>query len=160
MTRPLVAVLFAALTAPAMAAPQSSMKPPANPIFEIDKLDTRADAPQQKVQLWSDGAWSFYETVKGASTRNSTGKLDADQLKQARADLAAATWKTTSVIHCMMATTSSTAFKVDGKVVFTAHACNGVKLDDASSKALDDLQQLLASAWPKDAASPGSAAKP
>jgi hypothetical protein len=154
MTKHLVYLfLVTSLTTPVLAEPAQTQAP----IFEIEKHDARADQPQQTVKLWRTGAWSFEETVKSKPTSSASGKLDDAQLKQARADLAAATWKTTPVIHCMMATNSSTTFKADGKVVFTLHACNEVKLDDASAKSLADLQTLLAPAWPKTGSSGSNA---
>lgn len=153
MQKLFVTLLIAVATASAIAAPaDSGMAAPPRPIFEIDRNDMTAHAPQQTVMLYSSGAWTFTETVDAKTTNTRSGTLGDDPLKQARADLTAAKWTQTPVIHCMARTSKSTTYKVDGKSVFTAMMCNSSKLDDASAKSLTDLEQLLASAWTKPAA--------
>src|SRR5580698_3530166 len=103
MTRFAILLLATAIAAPAAA--DVAPRQPVAPIFEIDKLDTRADVPQQTVKLWRTGAWTFEETSKGKTTASSSGNLTDVQLKQVRVDLGAATWKSKPVIHCMARTT-------------------------------------------------------
>lgn len=152
MTPRLALVLLATVIA-APAAADVAPRQPVAPIFEIDKVDSRADIPQQTVKLWRTGAWTFEETTKGKTTASANGTLTDVQLKQARVDLGAATWKTTSGIHCMARGTASTLYKVDGKQVWAAMMCAPTKLDATSQASLDDLQKLLAVAWPADTGS-------
>lgn len=159
MTR-CVAVALAAALASSILDPAAASASPTRPILEIDKLDRKSERPQQTVLLFTNGDWMFTETVHDKVTRTSTGKLDAHALAQAKADLAAATWKQTTVRHCMAFTTASTVYTVGGKVVFTARMCNPVTLDDASAKARDDLDTLLATAWPPPVQAPTPAPAP
>jgi hypothetical protein len=150
MTR-CVAVALAAALASSILDPAAASASPTRPILEIDKLDRKSERPQQTM---------FTETVHDKVTRTNTGKLDAHALAQAKADLAAAMWKQTTVRHCMAFTTASTVYTVGGKVVFTARMCNPVTLDDASAKARDDLDTLLATAWPPPVQAPTPAPAP
>ena len=56
----------------------------------------------------------------------------------------------TAKIKCMAMSPRYTAYKANGKPVFEAHVCGGQTLDDDSNKAVQDLEQQLAPAFPKD----------
>jgi hypothetical protein len=146
------ALLVLLLAATASAQPEkTSCKPTGAPIFEIDRRDTANPKFVQAAKLYASGAWTFEETdAAGKSAGTGSGCLSADAIKAIQAELTAAKWKvTTAKIKCMAMSPHYTAYKAGGKDVFESHVCGGKTLDEASQKALDDLEKQLAVAFPK-----------
>ncbi len=149
----LLAVLAVLVVSPtlALAEPKPACEAKGTPIFEIDRKDTSQPKWQQAVKLYASGAWAFDETsAEGKQAKTDTGCLAADAMKTIKDELAAAKWKiTVAKIKCMAISPRFTVYKANGKDVFEAHVCGGKNLDDASQKAVDDLEKQLAVAFPK-----------
>ena len=45
--------------------------------------------------------------------------------------------------HCMAKSLNYTVYKIGGKAMFTSHVCGNDTLDDADSKRLAEITQLL-----------------
>jgi len=119
------------------------------PIFEIDHSAIKdAKVPTSATQVFDSGAWRTTGSDEtGKATTPQTGCLGKDVLDKLRADLKAASWKITHhKIHCMMVAQTFTVYKAGGKQVWTAKACNADALDDASTKALADIETQLVAA--------------
>jgi len=119
------------------------------PIFEIDHAAIKgAKVPLSQTQIFESGAWKTTGTDEtGKAITPQTGCLAKDVMDKLRADLKAATWKVThNKIHCMMVAQTYTVYKAAGKPVWTAKACSPDSLDDASTKAIADIETQLVSA--------------
>jgi hypothetical protein len=119
------------------------------PIVEIDHdIIKDAKLPTSQLKIYDSGAWvttGADENGKPVAPQN--GCLDKAVLDKIRADLKAATWKVKhNRIHCMMVSATFTTYKVDGKQVWQAKACSSDSLDDASAKAIADIESELVAA--------------
>ncbi len=151
MKTPILLATFAIATTAAAQPARRPAPPPEAPLLGIEKRDTRADVPQRRFELASSGAWTFHETVGGKTTLSAEGAIDDADLKAIAGELGSATWTIKSTARCMARTTASTVFFVRGKQVYVQQTC-GQTLDDASAKALTDVDERVAAAWKKLAA--------
>jgi len=145
----IASLLLAAVAAaePTPPAPACAEKGP--PIFEIDHEAIKgAKVPLSQTQIFESGAWKTTGTDEtGKAIAPQTGCLGKEVTDKLRADLKAATWKVThNKIHCMMVAQTYTVYKVAGKPVWTAKACSPDALDDASTKAIADIETQLVTA--------------
>ena len=148
-------IVIASMLLAAVAAAEPS-PPPAHacaekgtPIFEIDHEAIKgAKVPLSQTQIFESGAWKTTGTDEtGKAIKPETGCLDKAAMDKLRADLKAAVWKVAhNKIHCMMVAQTYTVYKAAGKQVWTAKACNPDSLDDASTKALADIETQLVAA--------------
>jgi hypothetical protein len=94
--------------------------------------------------LLETGAWTYEKfDATGKLSRTAEGCLEPARLEPLRALYTKATWKTTPVIHCMMATNSFTDYTFHGGVVWNARVCGPDKLDDDSAKAITAITTLI-----------------
>jgi hypothetical protein len=145
----LAVLLFAGSAAADTAHPAPTCAAKGTPLLEI-RQDAIPDAhlPTKVTTIFDSGAWwSSGSDAKGAPLPTDKGCLDASTLEKIRADLKAAPWKVShNKIHCMMVSQTFTVYSVNGKKVWTDKVCNPDALDDASVKALDNIQAALAAA--------------
>jgi hypothetical protein len=144
----LLLVLFATA---AHAEPAAKCEAKGTPIFEIYREDSQAPKALRAAKLYDSGAWKFEETdTDGKKTKTDAGCLAADAMKTIKAALADAKWKvTTAAIHCNAISPKFTVYKAHDTAVFEAHVCGGKSLDDASQKAVTELEKQLEVAFPK-----------
>jgi len=140
--------LACATTAGAQPAPPARKAPPpkgcvarGTPILEVDrKADKGAKLATSSFKIFESGAWT-YESVdaEGKAGEPRRGCFAGDDLAKVKEDVKAP-WKvTTAKFHCMAYSASFVEYLVNGKLVYTARVCSGQTLDDASTKALEDL---------------------
>jgi hypothetical protein len=138
---PLACASAAAADPPAKPAPPAAACHPTGAVlFAIDhRVDPGAKLGTSTVKVFANGAWTYDEAdADGKAAAQRTGCLAKPDLKQLEATLQGATWKvTTSRIHCMAMSPTSTVFLVGGKQVFTQKLCSGANLDDKSRAKLD-----------------------
>ena len=139
---------FASLAA---AEPVAAPKCPASgtPLLEIDhEVRTGLKGPTSVTKVYESGAWTTATTDENGKAGTPTaGCLDKVQLDKVRADLKDAPWTVRhNKIHCMMIANTFTKYSVKGKLVWTAKACNSDALDDASTKAIADIETTLVAA--------------
>jgi hypothetical protein len=108
----------------------SACKATGSPLFQIDQLDTTRVTASTKI--YDSGAW----TTDGAS-----GCTDEATIASVRA-LLAAPWTISHPIHCDLATSKSTSYYSNGKLLFNERVCNADALDDKSAKNLAELVKL------------------
>lgn len=130
-------------------APASRRPPPAKgcvargtPIFEIDHDATPgAKLATSTFRIYASGAWVLDpKDADGKAGLPMRGCFAGADLTAIRDELKV-DWKTsTAKVHCMAVSPSFTAYKVNGKLVFTQKLCSGVTLDEASEKARVDLE--------------------
>lgn len=147
MNKPFLLAMLLATTAVADA--RRRPPPPPQPVFEIQRLDTRAPKRSQDATLLADGSWTFVATDDdGKVVNQKRGAVAADVMKPLADELAAAKWTIkTAQIHCMAISPAFTRYLVRGKVVFEQHVCDGKSLDPASEKARKDAAKALAPAF-------------
>jgi hypothetical protein len=142
-------IALASLLVASVATAQPACPTKGTPIFEIDH-DAIKDAklPTSQLQIWDSGGWKLTGTDEaGKAIAPKQGCLDAAARDKLVAALKAAPWKIThNKIHCMMVSQTFTAYKMNGKDVWTAKACSPDALDDASAKAIADVEKLLVDA--------------
>ena len=137
-------------------APAPSRKPPppkgcvakGTPEGEIDHgpIGTGKQA-SWTFKIYESGAWT-YETkdADGKAGEPKRGCFAGEDLTAIKADVAVS-WKVSPVgMHCMAMATTEDKVLVNGKQVFTEKMCNSQKLDDASAKALADLNAKMKTA--------------
>jgi hypothetical protein len=145
----LASILLAqvAAAAPTASAPRCVIEK--TPIIEI-RHDAIPDAhiPTRATKIFDSGLWKATgNDGEGKPLPAETGCLDEPTLAAIRAALKTATFQIHhNKIHCMMVSQTFTVYSVNGKEVWTAKACNPDALDDASSKALADIESALAAA--------------
>ena len=118
------------------------------PVFEIDhKADPGAKLATSSLRLYESGAWTYEpKDAEGKPEPAKRGCLAADEKTAVKADLEVP-WKvTTAQFHCMAHSSAFTEYSVSGKLVYTARLCSGKTLDEASQKALTDLEARLTKA--------------
>ena len=130
-------------------APQATCAAKGTPIIEIDHdIIKEAKQPTSQLKIYDSGAWTTTgadETGKPVAPQN--GCLDKAVLDKIRGELKTATWKVKhNRIHCMMVSQTFTTYKVNGKQVWQAKACSPDSLDDASTKAIADIEAELVAA--------------
>jgi hypothetical protein len=140
--------------APAPAAP-APRHPPAKgcvakgtPVLVIDhKADAQAKLATSTFKLYESGAWTLDgKDAEGKAAEPKRGCFSADDKKVLDADLEVE-WKvTTAQFHCMAYSPAFTEYTVNGKLVYTARLCSGKTLDEASQKALTDLEARVKTA--------------
>jgi len=136
--------------------PAPSRKPPppkgcvakGTPELEIDHgpIGTGKQA-SWTFKIYESGAWT-YETkdADGKAGEPKRGCFAGEDLTAIKADVAVS-WKVSPVgMHCMAMATTEDKVLVKGKMVFTEKMCNDQKLDDASAKALADLNAKMKTA--------------
>ena len=136
--------------------PAPSRKPPppkgcvakGTPEVEIDHgpIGTGKQA-SWTFKIYESGAWT-YETkdADGKAGEPKRGCFAGEDLTAIKADVAVS-WKVSPVgMHCMAMATTEDKVLVNGKQVFTEKMCNSQKLDDASAKALADLNAKMKTA--------------
>jgi hypothetical protein len=138
-------VLLICAVAGAQPAPRKPMKEcmaRGTPIFEIDRrVDPGTKMPTSTFKLYDTGAWTFDTAdAEGKAAEPKRGCIAGDDLAKTKDDLKV-DWKVSNAkFHCMAFSPQFTEFSVNGKIVYTARLCNGQTLDEASTKALGDLQ--------------------
>jgi hypothetical protein len=145
--------LACATTAGAQPSPAPRRPPPpkgcvarGTPMFAIDKkADPGAKLKTSSFKIYESGAWTFQPVdADGKAGVLERGCFAGDDLAKIKEDVKAP-WKvTTAKFHCMMYSPSFTEYSVNGKLVYTARMCSGKSLDDASTKALADLEAKVA----------------
>jgi len=147
-------ILALALVAFAMPAYARKAPPPkgcvarGTPMFEIDhKVEKEAKMPTSTFKIYDSGAWTFASTdADGKAAEPKRGCFAGDDLTAIKKDLEVE-WKvTTAKFHCMAYSAAFTDYSVHGKLVYTARVCSGKSLDDASQKALNDLEARMKTA--------------
>jgi hypothetical protein len=117
----------------------------APPMFEVTQVSHVNTLETSTLRVYANGTWSevgFDATGKPTKPRN--GRLEPDAVDRIAADLASATWKLVRPPPACRATAaSSTLFSVRGKQVYETEPCGRTRLDDASAKALADIQAIL-----------------
>ena len=136
-------------------APTPARKPPAKgcvargtPIFEIDHGPVgAAKQPSSSFKIYESGAWTFEpKDADGKAGESKRGCFAGDDLTAVKADVGVS-WKVSSAgMHCMAMATTEDKILVNGKQVFIEKLCNSQKLDDASAKALADLNAKMKTA--------------
>ena len=140
-----LAVAIVALAAPAYARkapPPKGCVARGTPIFEIDhRVDKEAKLPTSTFKIYESGAWTYESTdAEGKAGEPKRGCFAGDDLTKIKADLEVP-WKvTTAKFHCMAFSPAFTEYSVNGRQVFTQRLCSGKSLDDASTKALAELE--------------------
>jgi len=112
------------------------------PMFEIDhKADKGAKLATSAFKIFASGAWTFESAdAEGKAGEPKRGCFAGDDLTKIKEDVKVE-WKvTTAKFHCMAYSSAFTEYSVDGKLVYTARVCSGQSLDEASQKALADLE--------------------
>jgi hypothetical protein len=112
------------------------------PVLEIEhKADAKAKLATSTFKLYESGAWTLdSKDPEGKAGEPKRGCFSADDKKALDADLKVE-WKvTTAQIHCMAYSPAFTDYTVNGKLVYTARICSGKTLDEASQKALTDIE--------------------
>ncbi len=142
--------------APARPVPEPKPLVPAcevkgTPVFEIVREDTTQPKWRESAKLYETGAWQFAETTAdGKPGKTNKGCVAEAEMKTLKDELAAAKWKiTVAKIKCMAMSPKFTLYRAHNKDVFESHVCGGKTLDEASQKAVDDLEKQLAVAFPK-----------
>jgi hypothetical protein len=118
------------------------------PVLQIDhKAEPGAKLATSAFRLYESGAWTYEpKDAEGKPEPAKRGCLSADEKTAVKADLDAP-WKvTTAQFHCMAYSSAFTEYTVNGKLVYTAKLCSGKTLDEASQKALTDLEGRLTKA--------------
>jgi hypothetical protein len=132
-------------TAPARRPPAKGCVAKGTPVFQIDhKAEPGAKLATSSFRLYESGAWTLEpKDAEGKAEEAKRGCLSADEKKTVQADLEVP-WKvTTAQFHCMAHSSAFTEYSVNGKLVYTARMCSGQTLDEASQKALTDLEDRL-----------------
>jgi len=148
MKRIVLASLLVASTAAAQKVP-SCPAAKGDPLFVIDhQVRAGLKGPTSKIEVYDGGAWIRTGADEdGKPVPVQAGCLDKDVLAKIRADIKGAPWTVKhNRVHCMMVTSTFTVYSMNGKEVFREQACNPDALDDASAKALTDLQAVLVTA--------------
>jgi hypothetical protein len=146
-----------ATAATAAPAPVPARRPPpppkgcvarGTPIFQIDhKAEPGAKLATSSFRLYDSGAWTYEpKNAEGKPEQAKRGCLSADEKKAAKADLEVPWTVTTAQFHCMAHSSAFTEYSVRGKLVYTARMCSGKTLDEASQKALTDLEGRMTKA--------------
>jgi hypothetical protein len=143
----LLLVAVAAAETPPAATPTCAAR--GTPLLKIQE-DAIPDAhlPTKVTTIFDTGAWSSSgNDERGKPLPTQKGCLDQATLDKIRAALKTATWQVhRNKIHCMMVSQTFTVYSVNDKQVWTAKACNPDALDDASAKALAEIEAALAAA--------------
>lgn len=117
-------------------------------LFEIDHAVedfAKGQLGTSELVLHEGGRWTFVShTADGKLGPASSGCLSSTQMHDIRADLARATWK----VHHADATCAALSagyerYATRGKVVWTQKMCQLEILDEASAKALADIEAIL-----------------
>jgi hypothetical protein len=154
----LACLTFACATAGAEPQPATPPAPPARklppakgcvahgtPAFEVDHgpIGTAKQA-SWAFKIYESGAWTYEpKDADGKAGELERGCFAGEDLAAIKADVKVP-WKAESAgIHCMAMATTSDKVHVNGKLVFTEKMCNDQKLDDASAKALADLNARM-----------------
>jgi hypothetical protein len=145
----LACLTLACATAGAQPAPPARKAPPpkgcvahGTPVFEIDhRVDPGAKMPTSTFKIFESGAWTYESTdAEGKAGEPLRGCFAGDDLAAIKKDLESP-WKITNAkFHCMAHSSAFTEYSVNGKIVFTQRICNGQSLDEASQKALTELE--------------------
>jgi hypothetical protein len=96
--------------------------------------------------VYANGAWTRLrrEDRQRASAAPRTGCLEKAQLDALQADLKAATWKIThNRITCRAISARHVIYRIAGKQKWDSHVCGADVVDDATSKALEDITKQL-----------------
>lgn len=131
------------------ASPAPACTPGGATIFAVSKLYNKsapdaATHPTSVTSVDANGAWKIVTTTNGTSSE-AHGCVAKDPLASIKADLDAADWKTTTRrIHCMAMSNDFTTYTVGGKDVYTAKLCQSATPDASSQKAIDAMNQLVA----------------
>lgn len=138
MKLPLASLLLLALTAHAAPPPRCTAS--GTPLVELDELD-------RTTAVYRDGSWTreLHPNGKLATSPDAHQSrcLGNDVIAKIEAKLKAARWTISHPIHCMAISAARTIVKINGKVVFTERMCNPDALDDASARALLDIERLM-----------------
>jgi len=148
MNKLALASLFIASTALAQKVP-SCPAAKGDPLLAIDhQVRAGLKGATSRIEVYDGGAWIRTGADEaGKAEPVQAGCLDKDTLAKLRADIKGAPWTVKhNRIHCMMVSSTFTVFSLNGKEVFRELACNPDALDDASAKALTDLQAVLVAA--------------
>jgi hypothetical protein len=135
-------------SAPARRPPAKGCVAKGTPVFQIEhKADPGAKVATSSFRLYESGAWTYEpKDADGKPEEARRGCLAADEKTAVKADLDVP-WKvTTAQFHCMAYSSAFTEYTVNGKLVYTAKLCSGKTLDEASQKALTDLEGRLTKA--------------
>ncbi len=121
--------------------------PYGRPVFEIDRGSLNgsdAGFPSSEAKLFANGTYSIVEHVDGKVTRETSGCFDTRLSGAVTKMLDTAPWKLEhNAIRCAAASFDKTAYKVRGKLVFTAITCGDDRLDDVSAAHLADAEAFL-----------------
>jgi hypothetical protein len=145
----LAALLLAGVAAADTPASAPTCVAKGTPILEIrQEAIPDAHLPTKATAIYDSGAWtSSGSDAQGKPLPTDKGCIDETTLAKIRAALKTATFQVHhNRIHCMMVSQTFTVYRVNGKQVWTAKACNPDSLDDASAKALADIESALAAA--------------
>ena len=149
------AAVFALWTS-AHADTASTCKPSGDAMLSIEHaVVSGVKKPTNVTKLYASGAWTFAETdADGKAGRTASGCLGKDDVAKIKTALDGGAWKITHPkAHCMAMAQTFTVFTA-GAHTFTEKLCGNDLLDEATQKALDDADKLLASAAapPKESA--------
>ena len=115
-------------------------------LLEVDhRPDVGARVASSTLVVHDDGAWTLAASdADGHTTRAAHGCLDAGTLAHVRGDLDGAPWQIgRAAAMCEMFTDAYDLYLVRGKAVWSARACQLPMLDDASERALADVNARL-----------------
>jgi len=142
-------------TATASATPAEPAKKPAcssagAPVVEIKLVQLGSEPAGHVTKIFKGDGWRVQDIDKaGKVSDDKQGCADSADVKDLRAKLDKAKWKiTTARNHCMAMATTSTEYRVKGKLVWTERMCSGQTLDTDSAAAIDAVKAIVAKLTP------------
>jgi hypothetical protein len=145
MLKPLViASLIASASSAARADDANARRMRPEPLFEVNVVAGRTHAKITSTTVWASGAWSF-EDFRSKTPKTSNGRLDADQVRALREELAGTPWKHTYSQASCVTPVIETEYRVSGKVVFDDANCAD-QLDAVSLETLAFARGFVAGA--------------
>lgn len=120
------------------------------PVVEVKLVQLGSEPAGHVTKIYRGDGWRAQDIDKaGKVSDDKQGCADAADVRDLEAKLAKAKWKiTTARNHCMAMATTSTEYRVKGKVVWTERMCSGQTLDQDSAAAIDAVKAIVAKLTP------------